>query len=189
MIQHSMIIDQFFDHPYAVRACLVESEMRDEVASDGVVYPGIVRLAPFIEAEIKAKINYLFQGRLKGDPLMFARYSMKGMKPPHWAHSDFEMAQFVGLIYMNDLPREVPGTFLVRHNQIGLETHPETDEQVEILRRDSNNKSRWDKVFHCPAIFNRMFIVNGHRLHAAGPSFGHTKQDARLVCTVFFALT
>lgn len=188
MIQHSMIIDNFFIDPIRVREQLLNQEMMDYTASDNVTYPGIVQLPGEVVAEVNDNLNYLFQGRLSENKTLFARYSMESMNPPHWAHSDYEMAQFVGLIYMNPEPRPDDGTYLVKHKIARFETHPESEQQVKILLEDSNQKFLWHKTFFCPAKFNRIFIVNARYLHAAGPSYGTTKESARLVCTAFFHL-
>lgn len=187
MNQHSMIIDDFFDHPYRTREMLLECEIIDHKADDGVTYPGIIKLPEVLDYDIQRKLNYLFQNRLES-ALNFARYSMSTMTPPNWAHSDYNMTQFVGLIYMNPNPRPDDGTWLVKHKLAQFETHPATDEQKEILLRDSNDKHLWSKTFFCPAKFNRIFIINAEYLHAAGPSYGTNRDNSRLVVTSFFTL-
>lgn len=188
MKQHSMIIDDFLDNPQHTRDQLLIQPMMDYKASDNVTYPGIIELPESVQTEVKYKLNYLFQGRLSDKITMFARYSMADMAPPHWAHSDYEMAEFTGLIYMN--PKHPPddGTYLVRHKIEQFEEHPVNDHQVKVLLDDSNQKHLWLKTFHCPARFNRLFIANARQLHAAGPSYGTRKETSRLVITVFFHL-
>ena len=52
---HSQVFDNFFDDPDAIRKTLENEPMNDEMASDGVSYPGIVRLPEIIANEIRKK--------------------------------------------------------------------------------------------------------------------------------------
>lgn len=188
MKQHSMIIDDFLDKPQNTRDLLLEQPMVDYLAEDGVTYPGIIKLPGSVEDEIYFKLNYLFQKRVDRKCTMFARFSFNQMNPPHWAHSDFNMTQFVGLLYLSPADYPNDGTHLVRHKETGMETHPEDDEQKNILLSQTNDRDKWDIVFTCPSRFNRMFILNAHYLHAAATKFGDSKSNSRLVCTTFFNL-
>lgn len=188
MKYHSLIIDDFLSAPTQARGELLEQDMMDYQASDGVTYPGIVRLPKHMEEEIYLRLNTIFGEQVDPDPLMFARFSLADMKPPHWAHSDRQMTEWVGLLYLSpvDLPHD--GTHLVKHKQTGMEKHPTTPDQVHTLMSEANDKSKWDITMTCPSKFNRMFIVSADYLHAAATKFGSRKEDARLVCTTFFKL-
>jgi hypothetical protein len=41
-------------------------------------------------------------------------------------------------------------------------------------------------TFECPAKFNRCFILDASLIHAALGEYGETKEDGRLVISVFF---
>lgn len=187
MITHSMILDDFFNAPDAVREVLIAQEMVDYSASDGVIYPGIVDTKMLLEEDIFKKLNQIYDDRVS-NLTTFARFSFDHMKPPHWAHSDLNMTQYVGLIYLNPNPPAADGTHCVQHLETGLETHPETEEQMEILLKEGNEKDKWVKTYTCSAKYNRMFILNARYLHAAATKYGKTKEDARLVLTAFFNL-
>lgn len=188
MIHHSLILDDFLMCPDTARAALIGQEMMDYKASDGVTYPGIIRLPEGMEGEIVNNLNHAFPRTIADDPTMFARFSMETMDPPHWAHSDYNMAEYVGLLFMSPNITKGNGTVLVRHKDSGMELHPQDDSQVELLLNEANNREAWEITYHCPARYNRMFIVNARYLHAALDSFGVDKEDARLVVTVFFHL-
>ena len=182
-----MIIEDFFEHPTAVREVLLAQEMMDYKASDDVVYPGIVALPRSLEEEVENNLNFLFQGRLE-KAQSFARFSLQDMKPPHWAHSDFNMCDFVCLVYLSPVDEKSDGTHLVKHRATGMEVHPQNDSEMDILLSQANQKINWEITFTCPSRFNRAFIINSHYLHAAATRFGKTKLDSRLVLTCFFNL-
>ena len=181
-----MIIDDFFEYPDAIREVLLHQDMLNHTAEDNITYPGIVALPSSIKEELISNLNYLFRNRITGSKC-FARYSFEEMSPPNWAHSDFNIAQFVALIYMNPQPHSGDGTHLVRHKS-GFDYHPDTDERKDILLSESNDRSKWDITFTCPAVYNRAFIVNAYLLHAAAMKYGTSKANSRLVLTCFFDL-
>jgi len=188
MIHHSTILDDFFDDPNKVRDQLLKQELIDYKASDGVIYPGIIRLPFDIEQEIMKKVRFFFGA----DPLpekttMFARFSTEEMSPPHWAHSDYNMTHQIGICYLSPVDHDWDGTHLLRNKETNLEIHPETDEQAEIIKKQANDKDKWDIIYTCPSRFNRMLFLDGALLHAAAGQFGKSKEEARLVVTVFFS--
>lgn len=162
-------------------------DMVDYEASDKVTYPGIVHIPKNFQEEIILKFKIIYGEAFK--PLMvFGRYSLSSMSPPHWAHSDRNMCQYVGLIYLSRPMPDNSGTYLVRHRFFNFEKHPRTEGEKEILLRESNDKGQWDRVFYCKPVFNRLFVVNADYLHAAGESFGTSQMDGRFVVSVFFNL-
>lgn len=188
MTHQLAVIDDFFDQPDSIRKTIIETSMGDEVASDGVSYPGIVKMSDAMQAFISGKFDDLY-GKKFELKLMFARHSYSDMSPPSWAHSDLNMCQYIGLIYLNPFDYPHDGTHLVRHRSTKLETHPENDEQVEILKSDSNYRSLWDITHTIPSKYNRLLVLNALSLHAAGQGFGTNRINSRLVLTVFFNLS
>lgn len=185
---HSQIYDNFFEDPLHVRDLIHEAPMADHTASDGVTYPGITVLPTPVHKEMTDKLKTLLGPGFE-ENVSFARYSFETMQPPHWAHSDRNMTQFLCLIYLNPVNTpESYGTYLVRHKRYGFETHPQTDGHKQILMRDSNEFSKWNTVFYCPSKLNRAFVLNASYLHASAGRFGKTREDSRLVITCFFNL-
>ena len=183
MKNHSMIFDEFFDDPMAVKRSIDAEPINDIKYQDGVVYPNIAMLPAKVENEILAKLRTVF-GPIT-PKLMFARYSFEHTNPPHWAHSDREIAEFLALIYLSEDFRPQVGTAVVRH-ALGFETHPTDPERQKLLIEHANRKELWEVVYECPARFNRMFVLNADLLHASMGEFGKTKEDGRLVVSVFF---
>jgi len=182
-----MIFDDFFEDPVRVRALINESEMRDRKYSDGVVYPNITELPESVKDELYASLTNLV-GEI--DPVLeFARYSFDNIRPPHWAHSDREIAGYLALIYLTpDKEAEKFGTCTLKHRALGFEIHPETETQKDILLSHANSRNDWDVMFSCPAKFNRLLILNAELIHASLGEFGKDKTDGRLVISSFFNL-
>jgi hypothetical protein len=188
MKNHSLIVDDFFINPKRVKELIDQEDIQDYKFSDGVVYPGIIKLPTTVHDELYVNMQAVFGPRFK-EVLSFARYSFEHTKPPHWAHSDGNIAQFIGLIYLNeDKNAQLYGTCTLRHNKYGFETHPKNDFEKDILLKQANSRSEWKITFKCPAKFNRLFCLSADLIHAAMGQYGKTKADGRLVLSVFFNL-
>lgn len=157
------------------------------MASDNVTYPGIVELPDSIKDDLIDKFEDLY-GDSFHPRLMFARHSYEKMSPPHWAHSDLNMAKYVGLIYLSPTDYPWDGTYCLRHKKTGLEVHPRNQKEIDIVIGDSNNKDLWDTIYTCPSRFNRLFVLNARYIHAAAYRYGDSRENSRLVLSVFFDL-
>lgn len=181
-----MIFDDFFEDPKRAKALINMEEMRDIKYDDGVVYPHIAMLPQSVAEEMRANMQKIF-GLGYQEVLSFARYSFAESNPPHWAHSDGNIAQFLALIYLNE-ERDYAGTACLRHKELGMEEHPQTEFQKSILLGHANRRDEWEVIFECPARWNRLFVLNANLIHAAMGQYGETKEDGRLVISVFFNL-
>lgn len=188
MKPHSLIFDDFFKDPNEAKRLCSDMPIMDYPASDGVVYPGIIDLPKKVRKEIDENFKTIY-GPMYDPQLVFGRYSMEDMDPPNWAHSDGNMAQFLGLIYLFGAPLgNKYGTYMLRHIVKGFELHPRDEEQKQLLLSQSNEREAWEETFYCPAKFNRLFILSADYIHAAGKSFGLDQLGSRLVISVFFNL-
>lgn len=184
MRNHSMIFDDFFDDPMRAKALINMQPMRDVKYSDGVIYPNIAELPDSVAEEIRGKLKMIFGPGIR-EVISFARYSFQKDVPPHWAHSDMNIAQFLALIYLNE-GQEYAGTACLRHKSMGFEMHPGNDLHKDILLGHANKRDEWEVTFECPARFNRLFILNAALIHAAMGQYGEGKDDGRLVVSFFF---
>lgn len=183
-----MIIDEFLADPNRARALINQMEMRDEKYADGVTYPNIAMLPESVSREIHQNMEMLV-GPMFSPVLEFARYSFADVQPPHWAHSDRNIAQFLALIYLTtDRAAEKYGTVCLKHKELKFSTHPVNNVQKDILLTQANQKDAWEVVFECPGKFNRCLILNADLIHAAAGEYGTGKEDGRLVVSVFFNL-
>lgn len=185
MKNHSMIFDDFFKDPRRAKALINMQEMKDIPYVDGVTYPNIAQLPPSVHQEMCDNLRTVVGPAFK-EVISFARYSFESTHPPHWAHSDHEIAQFLALIYLNE--SEELGTCCLKHSELGFETHPQTDFHKQVLISHANYRQEWEQTFVCPGRFNRCLILNTELIHAAVGQFGSTRDDGRLVISVFFNL-
>ena len=183
MKNHSMIFDEFFEDPMLTRGLILDRGHRDVTYRDGVTYPNVSELPMSVETEALASLEKIFGPVTM--KLAFARYSFASTKPPHWAHSDREIAQYLALIYMSEDDGEF-GTAVVRHKDFNFEIHPTDPTEQTILLRDANDREKWQITYTCPSRFNRLFVLSADLVHAAMGEYGKAKDDGRLVLSIFF---
>lgn len=147
--------------------------------ADGVVYPGICADIPdALRAEIHFKLQYV--AGMKRLNYLFARLSVDGSTPPHWAHHDGSMGSQSMMLYMNRQEHCAGGTAML--------SHVDGDPSPEVWARDTNNPQMWHIDSLCSMVPNRAFIFPAQQWHAAMPrgGFGSDPTNGRLVITAFF---
>ncbi len=186
LTNHSLVVDNFFEYPKYIKDIIDGEKMSDQLYMDGVTYPHIVAMPKTVFTEVDTNLKKLF-GPSINYAVSFARYTFENTNPPHWAHSDRNIAEFLCLIYLNDNKvAERFGTHTLRHKATGLENHPRNDNEKALLLREANDKDAWEITYTCPAKYNRAFILNTDLIHAAHGGYGSNQMDGRLVATVFF---
>ena len=190
MLFHSLIIDDFFENPDALREFAMTQNF-SEITSpdDGVTYPDIcINIPTEVKQEMHIKITQLL-GAPMTKTIDFMRLSRQGVHVPHQAHTDLIMGQYTALIYLNKPEDCKGGTSLLKHVN-GMDVNPKNDEEEAVWRKDTNDESKWIKLNECPMVYNRLFLVRSDLFHRAEPvgGFGNTLENGRLVLVSFFSL-
>jgi hypothetical protein len=187
VIPHSIVIDDFLPDFAGWRARADSLKYEDETnPADGVSYPGIYRKVP--TWGMRERLSMVMDSGIRINA-MFLRLSLEGVPVPHYAHTDKVMGQFSCMVYLNRPEHCRGGTALIRHCN-GMDSHPKTQEEVEIWKRDTNRPDKWNVYSTCEMKANRAFIFRADLFHAALPfgGFGTDARNGRLVATAFFDL-
>ena len=60
-------------------------------------------------------------------------------------------------------------------------------EMVEsIIGQDGSDRSKWEHVMRVPMRYNRLLLLRPWLWHTAGPGFGDTLENGRLVYLLFY---
>ena len=91
------------------------------------------------------------------------------------------------------------GTEFFRHRRTGSDHFPLTpadlsaagyrsyDElDADILQKDALDRSKWEMILSVPMRYNRLILIQPHYWHTAGPGFGNSVENGRLVYLMFF---
>ena len=91
------------------------------------------------------------------------------------------------------------GTEFHRHRRTGTDRFPLTPEALsaagyrsydeldaDILQKDALDPGQWDQVLSVPMRYNRLILIQPYFWHTAGPGFGDSVENGRLVYLMFF---
>lgn len=194
---HSCIIDNFLNDSESFRKYAISRSYKGvKNPQDNVTYPDVtIDIPEYIKSEIIIKVSQLLtpyaENRHNGADIdckmMFMRMSKEGVYAPHGAHTDKNIADYTFLLYLNKDEDCRGGTSVLEHLS-GMNIHPQSQEEIDLWKQDTNAHDKWIKTGFCPMKFNRAFILRSDLFHRAEPigGFGSTNEDGRLVLTSFF---
>lgn len=91
------------------------------------------------------------------------------------------------------------GTEFFRHRPSGTDHLPLTPEALSaagyrsydeldagILQKDALDRTKWEQNMSVPLRYNRLILLQPHYWHTAGPGFGDSVENGRLVYLMFF---
>ena len=109
--------------------------------------------------------------------------------PSHWS----------GILYLSRPEDCRGGTEFFRHRRTGTDRVPMDernlreagyssyeDLQHDILDKDALDRSKWEHTMTVPMRFNRLVLLQPQYWHTAGPGFGDSLENGRLIYLMFF---
>ena len=109
--------------------------------------------------------------------------------PSHWS----------GILYLSKPEDCRGGTEFYRHKRTGTDRCPIDEEalskagfssyqelQRDILDKDALDRSEWEHTMTIPMRFNRLILLQPQYWHTAGPGFGDSLENGRLIYLMFF---
>jgi hypothetical protein len=145
--------------------------------------------------------------RIVGEPLQSHSYPSHGkcrlalakddepgrihVDPSHWS----------GILYLSKPEDCRGGTEFFRHIETGIDRVPEDLDGLakigfssyeefdrKIMKGDILERSKWERTMTVPMRFNRLILLRPWLFHTAGPGFGNSPENGRLVYLMFFGL-
>ena len=115
------------------------------------------------------------------------------------ARIHIDQSHWSGILYLSRPEDCQGGTEFFRHIPTNTDRLP-MDEQAlratgyasyedlraEVLDKDALDRSKWEMTMSVPMRYNRLILLQPHYWHTAGPSFGTTIEDGRLIYLMFF---
>ncbi|HEY0180195.1 MAG TPA: DUF6445 family protein [Dokdonella sp.] len=111
-----------------------------------------------------------------------------------------DRAYWSGILYLSRPQDCRGGTEFFRHIRTGTDRGPIDARELaamgyasiedmhrDIIEKDSNDDSKWERTMQVPMRFNRLVLLRPWLWHTAGPAFGDTLENGRLVYLMFFA--
>lgn len=193
MYKSMLIIDDAFDDPMAFRKHAVSQNYPEHTGR--LTFAGRNSEKPTVVPGFAEAISQMVSERLKmpQDPRFlhaFFRLTVDGEASRRQVHVDPSNLWWVGVLYLT-LPEFCQGgTVFYRHKELGLDRTPEDTADLErigvgsvadLLERDGNDMDKWEHIMTLPMRFNRLVLYRPWLWHSAGPGFGSSIEDGRLI--------
>jgi hypothetical protein len=104
-----------------------------------------------------------------------------------------------GILYLSRDEDSLGGTDFFRHIRTNSDRAPVYNEELaargyssfqemhaDIIEKDSVDDSKWELTTRIPMRFNRLVLLRPWLWHTAGPGFGDSPENGRLVYLMFF---
>lgn len=193
-----LVIDDFLDNAEGLR----EAALQLTYPLQQGAFPGRNSLERINIGGIEEEVS-----RLVGEPL-------RPISPPQShakcrvtlaadvgkAKVHIDNSHWSGILYLSRPEDCRGGTDFFRHLPTGSDRAPMYEEGLghmgfasyeemheAIIEKDSLDDSKWERNMSVPMRFNRLLLLRPWLWHTAGPGFGDTLENGRLVYLMFFA--
>lgn len=197
MYQSLIIIDDFLDNAQPLREMALKLDYPEQAGN----YPGRNSVQRLNIQGLEQAASMVVQEPLKAiSPLEShskCRISLEG-EGGGGVHID--QSHWSGILFLNTDDQCQGGTVFHRHKRTNSDRAPTTPQELEkmglkkyedvydvILQNDSLDYSKWDEIMTVPMRFNRLIMFRPHLWHNAGPGFGDSIENGRLVYLMFFS--
>jgi hypothetical protein len=115
------------------------------------------------------------------------------------ARIHIDQSHWSGILYLSRPEDCRGGTEFFRHKRTGTDRVPMEEKslraagystyeelQKDILDKDALDRSKWEHTMTVPMRFNRLVLLQPHYWHTAGPGFGDSLENGRLIYLMFF---
>ncbi|MCR9257099.1 MAG: DUF6445 family protein [Alphaproteobacteria bacterium] len=193
MYRSMLIVDDVFDEPMQFREHAISQPFPEHEGR--LTFAGRNSAGPTMVPGFAEAVGQLVGEKLTvpQDPRFlhsYFRLTLDGESSRRQVHADPSSLWWVGVLYLT-LPEYCQGgTLFYRHRELGLDRTPENEEDLEkvgvnsvadLLERDGNDMDKWEHTMTLPMRFNRLVLYRPWLWHTAGPGFGSSIEDGRLI--------
>ena len=173
MVPAVYVIDDFLPDPEALRARALGLTY-----SGRGNYPGRDSLERLpidgLDDAVSAIMRQRFQAQT-GDEFSHAKCRLTLASDDGVAGVHVDPSHLSAILYLSR-PEEL--------SALGYSTYGEMHQ--DIVRKDGGDRSKWELTMSVPMRFNRLVLLQPHYWHTAGPGFGDSVENGRLVYLMFF---
>lgn len=191
------VVDDFLDNPMQLREAALNLEYPELQGT----FPGRNSQRRIQIEGIDEQISYLLGEEVEPiSPLAShakCRISLAGDEGRGHVHIDH--SYWSAILYLT-LPEHCQGgTEFFRHKETGTDRAPLSREELQsmglnsfdeiyskIIDGEGKDMTKWEQTMSIPMRFNRLVLLRPWMWHTAGPSFGNSLENGRLVYLMFF---
>ena len=191
-----IVVDDFLDNADALRRAALKLSYPPQRG----MFPGrnsIERIAiGGLDERISALVGEPLRGLAPGQAHGKSRITLANDQGLARVHVD--AAHWSGILYLSRPEHSQGGTEFFKHLPTGTDRAPYNDDEARAygfatakemttrVMEDTVDDAKWERLFQVPMRFNRLLLLRPWFWHTAGPSFGDTLDNGRLVYLMFF---
>lgn len=179
-VLHIRVHDQVIADPFTYRDW-VRRQATQSVAIGPATFHGIAKCPdPALPDWIQAHYPHLTPG------ITFVRESPAGQVEPNFIHTDRDMGDWTGILYLNPQPAKGDGTTFWRHRITGARASTADSSQLLPEWQEWRKPLVWQPWTTVAARFNRLVLFPAALFHsrALPDNYGHG-ESARLIQIIF----
>ena len=197
MVPAVFVIDDFLRNPHEVRAQALSLKY-----SVGGRYPGLNSAQKLRIEGLDQVISMLVREPVRApwtDDFSHGSCRVALASDEQEARIHIDQSHWSGILYLSRPEDCQGGTEFFRHRRTNSDRVPMDAEslkaagystyeelQKDILDKDALDRSKWEHTMTVPMRFNRLVLLQPHYWHTAGPGFGDTLENGRLIYLMFF---
>ena len=202
--QSIIIIDNFLDNPDEIRS--LGGKMNYPNLKEQSNFPGRNSLQRLNIQNIDNYIEDLTNESLTSmTEYSHGKFRLTLAKDEGKAKVHLDNSQWSGILYLTEDEHCQGGTDFYRHNETGLDSTLLTDQKIkdlgwknreianrkinDIIINQTNDDACWEHIMRVPMKFNRLLLMRPWLWHTAGPGFGDSYENGRLVYLLFYKST
>lgn len=192
-----VIVDDFLDNALQLR----ETALRLDYPENEAPFPGRNSLQRVNIPGLTEEVSHILDEPLRpiSPPQSHAKFRITLGTDAGKAKVHADAAHWSGILYMSKPQDCRGGTEFFRHIRTGTDRAPVTPEQWrtfgyssfeemhrDIVEQDSLDDTKWEMIMQVPMRFNRLVLLRPWLWHTAGPGFGDSLENGRLIYVLFF---
>ena len=197
MVPAVMVIDDFLRNPEEVR-----SQALGLTYAVGGRYPGLNSMQKLRIEGLDQVISMLVREPVRApwtDDFSHGSCRIALASDEQQARIHIDQSHWSGILYLSRPEDCRGGTEFFRHKRTGTDRVPMDEAalkavgyssyeelQKDILDKDALDRSHWEHTMTVPMRFNRLVLLQPHYWHTAGPGFGDSLENGRLIYLMFF---
>jgi len=198
MYQTLIVIDDFLDHVDELRHKAIKASY--ETYNERTYFPGNNSKQPYYVDGLDRLVSNLVGESLTPSPSTSHakfRIALDGDEGKGGVHID--NCQWSGILYLTKDDDCQGGTDFYKHKRLNADRAPLNSNELrrmgiesfesfwhDYLLKDGTNFNKWELTTHIPMKYNRLVLFRPWLFHNAGPSFGTSLENGRLVYPLFY---
>ena len=193
-----IIIDDFYDDPFAIRDAALALRFKKQRYADGKFSYQTAKVPEAIRSQAIDKIITIigkeFRGQFIKSNFHLENRNETKSRPKTYIHID--KLRWIGIIYLNPPFQCTGGTNFYQHKGTGhlhwndvIRDHKAGIQSHVQIRKDARKIQPWLLTDTVAMRFNRLLLYDGRYFHQPASHFGMSKGNSRLIQTISFGET